>query len=131
MPPEIVERLGAGKRPAVRVTLGAHSYRTTVAPMGGQFWIPLSAENRERAGLAAEDEVEVGIELDTEPRELAVPPDLAEALEREPAAKRFFEGLSYSNRRWHVLQVEGAKTAATRQRRIDKSVELLRDGRAR
>ena len=79
VPSEVVEGLGSGKRPPVRVTINGHSYRSTVAPMGGEFLIPVSAENRERAGVKAGDEVEVDIELDTEPRELTVPPELTSA----------------------------------------------------
>lgn len=131
VPPEIVEALASGKRPAVRVTLGAYTYRTTVAVMGGDYWIPLSAENRSAAGVSAGDSVAVAIELDTEPRELDVPADFTAALDIEPAARRFFDGLSYSQRRWHVLNVEGAKTAETRERRIAKSIALLREGKAR
>ncbi|MFN8468027.1 MAG: DUF1905 domain-containing protein [Caldilineaceae bacterium] len=68
VPDAIVEQLGAGKRPPVQVTIGSYAYRTTVAPMGGQFWIPLSAENRAGARISAGDELEVEIEIDTEPR---------------------------------------------------------------
>jgi uncharacterized protein YdeI (YjbR/CyaY-like superfamily) len=93
--------------------------------------LPLAAEHREAAGVAAGDEVEVDVVLDTEPREVEVPPDFAAALAAEPEAERFFEGLSCSQRRWHVLSIEGAKTAETRQRRIDKSVAMLRVGKAR
>jgi hypothetical protein len=131
VPADVVEALGKGKRPPVRVTIGDHTYRTTIAPMGGVFMLPLSAENREAAGVAAGDEVDVGIELDTEPRTVDVPADFAEALAAEPEADRFFQGLSYSQQRWHVLSVEGAKAAETRQRRIVKSVAMLREGRAR
>ncbi len=130
VPDEVVAELGAGKRPPVRVTINGHTYRTTVAPMGGQYWIPLSAENREGAGVAAGAVVDVSIEHDTEPREVMVPPDLVTALDREPAARAFFDELSYSNKRRHVLSIEGAKTAETRQRRIDKSVALFRQGRS-
>lgn len=76
VPAEVVERLGSSKRPPVRVTINGHIYRSTVAPMGGKFMLPLSAENRERVGVKAGDEVDVEIELDTEPREVTVPPDL-------------------------------------------------------
>jgi len=86
---------------------------------------------REGAGVAGGDTVDVDIELDTAPREVTVPPDFAAALKRQPDAKRFFDGLSYSNQQWHVLSIEGAKTPETRQRRIDKSVDMLREGRAR
>jgi len=127
VPEEVVTGLGAGKRPAVRVTINGHTYRSTVAPMGGRFMLPVSAEHRERAGVAAGDEVVV--DLDTESRELALPPDFAEALKRDPAAKRFFEGWSYSKKRRFVIPIEQAKTAETRRRRIDKAVDMLREGR--
>ena len=131
VPPEIVEALGAGKRPPVRVTINGYTYRSTVAPLGGVFMMGLSAENRAGAKVTGPGEIDVEMELDTAPREVTVPPDLAKALAAEPAAKKTFDGLSYSNKSWHVLQVEGAKSDETRQRRIAKSVEALREGRIR
>ncbi|MFC0447222.1 YdeI/OmpD-associated family protein [Rhodococcus jostii] len=128
IPDAVVEELGSGKRPAVRVTIGSHTYRTTVAPMGGVFMIPLSAENRTGAGVAAGDEVDVDVELDTEPRVVTVPADFAAALDRQPDARKAFDALSYSNQRRHVLSIEGAKTDETRQRRIGKAVDALRQG---
>jgi hypothetical protein len=129
VPPEVVGSLGPGKRPPVRVTINGHTYRSTVASMGGAFMLPVSADNRERAGIAAGDDVDVDIELDTEPRRVTVPTDFAEALEREPAAKQAFDTLPYSHQSRHVLAVEEAKTAETRQRRIDKAITMLLDGR--
>jgi hypothetical protein len=131
VPDEVVASLGAGKRPAVQVTIKGHTYRSTVASMGGVFMVGVSAENRASAGVAAGDQVDVVIELDTAPREVTVPPDFVKALERDALAKRTFDGLSYSNKHWHVLSIEGAKTAETRQRRIAKSVGALREGRPR
>jgi hypothetical protein len=125
VPDEVVEQLGAGKRPPVRVTINGYTYRTTVAPMGGDFWIPLSAENRAGAATAAGEEITVEIELDTEPRSVEVPADLAAALDADPAAQEAFAKLSYSNQRRHVLSVEDAKTPETRQRRIEKVVATL------
>jgi len=129
VPPEVVEGLGSHKRPPVRVTIGNHTYRTTVAVMGGEFMIPLSAENRKGAGVAAGDEVDVGIELDSEPREVTVPPDFAKALGRDSKARRYFDDLSYSHKRRWVMSIDEAKTAETRQRRIAKAVEKLTEGR--
>ena len=131
VPDEIVESLGAGKRPAVTVAIGGHTYRSTVAVMDGVYMLPLSAENRQAAGVAAGDEVEVEVALDTAPRVMAVPEDFAAALDAEPAARRTFDGLSYSLQRFHVESVTGAKTDETRQRRIEKSVATLREGRSR
>ena len=130
VPEEVVTSLGSSKRPPVRVTINGHTYRSTLASRSGQFMLPISAENRSSAGVAAGDEVEVDIELDTAPREVTVPPDLAEALERDVDAKRFFEGLSYSQKQRHVLPIEQAKTAESRQRRIGKALSILREGRS-
>ena len=125
---EVVADLAAGKRPAVRVTVGSHTYRSTVAVMGGAFMIPLSAENRAAAGVAAGDEVEVSVELDTEPREVAVPADLAAALADDDVARSAFDGLPYSHRLRHVLAIEGAKAPETRRRRVEKALDMLREG---
>ncbi|MCA1597526.1 MAG: YdeI/OmpD-associated family protein [Chloroflexi bacterium] len=129
VPDEVVAGLGAGKRPAVHVTLNGYTYRSTVAVMGGQFMLPVSAEVRSHAGVAAGDEVDVDMALDTAPREVTLPVAFSEALAADAAAHEFFDGLSYSNQRRIVLSIEDAKTAETRQRRIDKAVTMLREGR--
>jgi hypothetical protein len=131
IPDAVVEALGAGKRPAVSITINGFTYRNTIAVMGGAYMVGVSAENRAGAGVAGGDEVDVDIELDTAPREVTVPPEFAAALDAEPMARQTFEGLSYSNKSWHVLQVTGAKTDETRQRRIAKQIEALREGRIR
>ena len=131
VPDEIVEGMGAGKRPPVRVTINGFTYRSTIAVMGGDYMVGVNADNRAGAGVAGGDTVDVDIELDTAPRAVTVPPDLAAALAAEPAAQRTFDGLSNSNKGWHVQSVEGAKTDETRQRRIAKSIEALREGRVR
>jgi bifunctional DNA-binding transcriptional regulator/antitoxin component of YhaV-PrlF toxin-antitoxin module len=129
VPAEVVTALGSSKRPAVYVTINGYTYRSTVAPYGGEFMLPVSAEVRERAGVAAGDDVDVDVALDSDPREVTVPPDFTAALDRDPSARRFFDGLSYSNKRRLVISIEDAKTAETRQRRIDKAVSALREGR--
>ena len=130
VPDEVVEGLARGKRPPVVVTLGGHTYRSTIAVMGGRYLIPLSAENRAAAGVVAGDQVEVDVELDTEPRILDVPDDLAAAIAADPEAQSFWDSLSYSRRQRIVLAVEGAKTTETRDRRIAKSVIDLRNHKA-
>jgi hypothetical protein len=129
VPVEVVAHLGSSKRPPVRVSINGHTHRSTVAPMDGVFMLPISAENRVLATVSAGDEVEVEIEPDTQPREVSVPSDFLEALERDVDARRFFDGLSYSNKQRIVLSIEGAKTAGTRLRRIAKAVDTLREGR--
>ena len=131
VPDDVVEALGKGQRPPVLVTINGYTYRNTVAVMGGEYMLGVSAENRAGAGVKGGDEIDVELELDTAPREVSVPADFAAALAAEPSAKRTFDGLSYSNKSWHVLQIDGAKSDETRQRRIVKSVEALREGRIR
>jgi hypothetical protein len=126
VPDDVVAALGAGRRPPVTVTLGGHTYRSTVAPMGGRFFIPLSAENRTAAGVAAGDAVDVDIEVDTAPRTVDVPPDLAAALDAEPALRARFDALAYTHRKEHVRAVESAKAEATRQRRVAGVLAALR-----
>lgn len=128
VPPDVVSALGGGKRPAVVVTLNGYSYLSTVAPMGGVYLLPLSAKHRAGAGVAAGDEVEVGLLLDTAPRVVEVPSDFAAALDADGTARQAFDKLSYSNQRRHVTAIEDAKTPETRHRRIDKAIATLRDG---
>jgi hypothetical protein len=129
VPPEIVEALGKGKRPPVVVTINGYSYRNTVAVYGDEFLIGVAQEHRAPAGVKPGDEIEVDLVLDTAPREVEVPADLAAALDAAPEAKAFFESLSYSNKRRHTLSIEDAKSDETRRRRIEKSVSQLREGR--
>jgi hypothetical protein len=126
VPDEVVKSLGSGKRPAVTVTIKDHTYRSTVARMGGRFMLPLSAENRGSAGVTAGDTVDVDIELDTEPRVVAVPDDFAAALDTDGDARRAFDKMSYSHQLRWVLSIEDAKTPETRQRRITKAVTQIR-----
>ncbi len=127
VPPEVLESLGGGKRPAVLVTLGDYSYRSTIGAMGGRFLIPVAAEHREPAGLSAGDTVEVTLELDTAPRTVEVPEDLAAAL-AAAGVRSAFDALSPSARKAHVTSVEGTANPETRARRVAKAVASLAGG---
>jgi hypothetical protein len=131
VPPEVVARLGAGKRPPVTVSINGYTYRSTVAPYSDVFMLPLAAEHRTAAGVSAGDEVEVTLDLDTAPREVVVPPELAAALDADPVARAFFERLSYSNKRVFTLSVEGTNNPGTKARRVEKAIGLMREGRVR
>lgn len=124
VPGEVVSHLGGGKRPPVKVTIGAHSYRSTIAVMGGRFMLGVSAEHRARAGVEAGDTVDVTLELDAEVRTVDVPRDLAAALDAA-GARADFERLAYSHRKEHVRAVEDAKKPETRKRRVDNVVDML------
>ena len=129
IPDDVVATLGPGRRPAVRITVGGHTYRTTVASMGGRFLVPLSAENRAAAGVAAGDEVDVDIELDEAPREIAVPDDLAAALATDDQARTYFDSLAFTHRKEWVRWIEEAKKPETRTARVVKTVQSLREGK--
>ncbi|MBZ5635399.1 MAG: YdeI/OmpD-associated family protein [Acidobacteriia bacterium] len=126
IPADVMTKLGPSKRPPVRVTINGHTYRSTVAVMGGKFLVGVSAENREKAKVAGGDSIVADIELDTQPREVTVPIDLAKALARDKTLKQAFDGLSYTHRKEHVRSIEEAKTAETRQRRIAKTISKLK-----
>jgi hypothetical protein len=129
VPTDVVDGVSPGsRRPAVRVTINGYTYRSTVAAMRGVFMLPVSAEVREQAGVAAGDQLDVDIEIDAAPREVSVPADLSGALDLDPSARQAFAALSYSGRQRIVLSVQSARTAETRQRRIEKAVNDLSQG---
>jgi bifunctional DNA-binding transcriptional regulator/antitoxin component of YhaV-PrlF toxin-antitoxin module len=128
IPAKVVESLGQGKRPKVVVNLKGHSYRSTVAVMGGKYMLAVPKEHREAAGVKAGETIEVDLQLDTAPRIVEVPKDLAAALKKARMAEAF-DKLSYTHRKEHVRAINEAKAAETRARRIDRCVEMLKAGR--
>ncbi len=129
VPPEVVESLGAGKKPPVTVTINGVSYRSSIAVMGGDFMVGVSAENRAKTGAKGGETYEITIELDTQPRIIDVPDDFADALSKAPQAKAAFEKMSYSHKSRHVIVINDAKTPETRTRRIEKAIEMLLEGK--
>ncbi len=129
VPPEVMEALGPNKRVPVRVTVNGYTYRSTVAPMGGSFLLPLNRENRAAAAVSAGDVVEVAIERDDEPRVVEVPEDLAAALDGDEVARLAFIGLSYSHQREYAEWITEAKRPETRARRVAQTLERLRRAR--
>ena len=125
IPPEIIETLGAGKKPPINVSINGFTYRSTVAVMGGNYMVGVSAENRAGAKVNGGDKIEVTIELDTEPRELDLPVEFKKALDKNAKAKKAFESLSYSRKQVHVVPIAVAKTDETRQRNINKAIDIL------
>ena len=126
VPSAVIDALGAGKRPPVVVTInGGYTYRSTVGVMNEQFRVPLSAEHREAAGIAAGDTVEVRLEIDALPRVVDVPEDLAAALQ-EAGVRAAFDTLSNSRQRALADPVSQAKAPETRARRVAQAVEALR-----
>ncbi|MFE1417091.1 YdeI/OmpD-associated family protein [Streptomyces sp. NPDC058746] len=126
VPPEVVAALGEGSRPPVTITLNGHAWRSRVALLRGRHLIGLSHANREAAGVEIGEEVEVEVELDTEPRVVVEPADFAQALDEDPAARAAYDVLTYSRKREHVRAIESAKKPETRRRRIEKAIATLR-----
>jgi antitoxin component of MazEF toxin-antitoxin module len=131
IPEDVMVALGAGKKPPIKLSVSGYAYRSTVATVDGKSMVGFSAAHRSASGLNGGDAVEVDIEVDNEPRTVEVPADLAAALAAEPRARETFDKLSNSMKGYHVSQVVDAKTPETRQRRIEKSISVLREGRPR
>ena len=127
VPAEVIERLGSGKQPLVRVTIKNYTYRSAVAVMGGKFMVGVTAANRQAAGVEGGEEADVTIELDLEPRTVDVPKDLKAALSGAGVVKAF-ENSAPSMQKEYVRQVTEAKAPETRERRIAKIVEKLSGG---
>jgi len=128
VPPAVVEALAAGKRPTVTITINGHSWRSRVAIMRGRYLLGLSNANRQAAGVVTGDEVDVDVELDTEPRVVDEPGDFARVLDADPVARTAYERLAYGRKLQYVRAIENAKKPETRKRRIEKAVATLRDG---
>ncbi len=131
VPPAVLEQLGAGKRPSVVVDVNGYGFECTIGSMDGKAMIAFSAARRKETGLAGGDPITVTLSLADGPRVVEVPADFRKALRAAPGTEKFFAGLAPSMQRYHVDQIEGAKTAETRQRRIDKAIALFLTGKAR
>jgi hypothetical protein len=128
IPAAIVEALGQGKRPKVKVTLKGYAYRSTVAVMGGKYMVGVAKVHRDAAGVKGGDTVEVTLELDDAPRVVEVPKDLAAAL-KASKMREAFDKLAYTHRKEHVRAIEEAKKPETRTKRIERCVEMLKAGK--
>ena len=125
VPEAVVAELGSGKKPAVVVRIGSYEYRSTVASMGGEFLIPLSAEHRAGSGVSGGDEVEVTLAIDDMPREVPLPDEISEALDASPALAAAYAALSYSRQRALIEPIGQTKTPETRSRRVEKALAVL------
>lgn len=131
VPDSVIEQLAAGRRPPVLVDVNGYEYRSTVAVMGGQHLVGVSAAVRAATGLKGGDPIRVSLTVADSPRAVDVPSDFSAALEADEAARQFFDSLSNSLQRYHVDNVNAAKTPETRQRRISKAVTLFLEGKKR
>jgi bifunctional DNA-binding transcriptional regulator/antitoxin component of YhaV-PrlF toxin-antitoxin module len=119
-----VEAVFGAKRVPVRAEINGAVYRGSIVMMGGKYRLGIPKAFREEAGISAGDNIVVTIERDDEPRTVAVPADLAEAL-KKAGLSAAWEKLSYSHRKEHVRSVEEAKRSETRIKRIEKAVGMV------
>ena len=125
VPESIIEKLGAGKKPPVIVTINYYTYKNTVAVMQGKYLIPLNSEHRKFVNVNGGDQLEIDIELDKLPRNIEIPIELASRFKGESDAKTFFETLAPSNKKKIIVLIETAKTDETRNKRLDKIISDL------
>ena len=128
LPAEVVKALGPAARPPIAISINGYTWRSRVAAMRGQRLVGISRAQREASGIAEGDVVEVDLELDIEPRVVPEPADLAEALDGQPDARAAFDRLPFGLKRKHVADIEAAKSAEVRQRRIAKLVLTMGSG---
>jgi len=126
VPTEVVESFRQGKRPRVTITINGHSWKSRVAIIRGRYLLGLSNANRQAAGVAIGDEVEVELEFDPDPRVVVEPADFARALDTDPIARTIYERLPDGRKREHVRAIESAKKPETRMRRIERALATLR-----
>lgn len=129
IPDDFIEKLGGGKKPKVKVKFNDYEYRGSIAFMHGNFWLSVTNETREKSGVEIDEEIVVDILLDDAPREVTIQEDFQKALDENPEAESFFQTLSYRNKRWYTMPIEAAKKTETRERRIAKSIDMLKEGK--
>ena len=125
VPDAVVDALGAGRRPKVAVTVNGHTWRTSIAPMGGRYLVGASAAVRAAAGIAAGETHTVMVEVDDTPRTVELPDELAAALAASPTAAAAWAALSYSQQRRHADPLAAAKAPETRARRVAATMAAL------
>jgi Domain of unknown function (DUF1905)/Bacteriocin-protection, YdeI or OmpD-Associated len=129
IPDDIIEKLGGGKKPLVKITINGFTYRSAVAVMGGTFMVGVNAENRESAKVKGGDKIDVTIELDTEERVVDIPDDFQKVLNDNLEAKKKFDALSNSKKKALTLPIANGKTAETRNKNIEKAMQVLLDSK--
>src|SRR5215216_71319 len=125
-----VEAAFGSKKPKVKAIIEGVPYRGILTRMGTESnLLIVLKEIREKIGKTFGDEVTITVEPDTEPRVIEIPPDLKKEFKTAKDAKAFFENLSYTHQREYVLWINEAKREETRQNRIVKTIEMLKQGK--
>lgn len=127
VPAKVARELGLKGMPNVKAVIAGIPYRGSLMPMGdGTYCLGVLKSIQEKAGVGAGDAIPIELELDTEPRTVAMPADLQRALSRDPKAAAAWEALSYTNRKEIARSLEDSKKPETRERRLAAALERLR-----
>jgi len=125
-----VEKAFGEKRPKVKATFEGVPYRGILTRMGTEHHLLIILkEIREKIGKTFGDRIKITVELDTEPRVIEIPKDLAKELKWDKEARAIFDKLAYTHRREYVMWINEAKKEETRQNRIVKTIEMLKKGK--
>ena len=130
VPDEVIQELNAGKRPALIVRVNGYEYQNTPGVMNGKTLLSFSSAHRKATGLKGGDPIHVDLAVSTTPRQVDMPESFLSALQDSDTLD-FFNSLSNSLQRYHCDLINGAKTEETRQKRIEKAINLFRDGKKR
>ena len=130
IPDEVIESLNAGKRPSLMVRVNGYEYQNTPGVMDGKTMLSFSSENRNKSGLKGGDKIHVELAVSTTQRKVEMSDAFLKALQ-DSNTLEFFNSLSNSLQRYHCDLINGAKTEETRQRRIDKAINLFKEGKKR
>jgi hypothetical protein len=122
------KKIWGRSRVPVAGTINGFKFRSTVAPMGRKYFICVNRQMREGANVGVGDTVRVVLEPDTAPREVEVPPDLKKVLACTQAAKAAWDRSSYTHRKEFAKWINEAKKPETRERRLEKTIQMLAAG---
>jgi hypothetical protein len=130
IPVDCVEAFGTKGRLSVKGTLNGFPFQSSIFPNGdGTHHLMINKQMREGAKAKVGDTLAVTMEADTGPRVVSVPDDLQRALSGHAEASAIFEKLAYSHKKEYVEWIEQAKREETRAGRIQKTVEMLVEGK--
>jgi hypothetical protein len=126
VPPEVRDALGGNRQMRVTGTLNGTPFRSSTMPYRGAFYVGIHRAVREEAGAEIGDEVELTLVRDDVPRTLELAPELEAAFRKDPTLRERFDALSFSRRRELAEPIAVAKKPETRQARLEKALERLR-----